>query len=62
MCCVFNQSKCDNHRQQGRKCKAKQNVSIDRLISTCPEQSLDTAAMLQAMPGRNGFGNNMLDT
>lgn len=47
MCCVFNQSKCDNHRQQGRK---------------CPEQNLDTAAMLQAMPGRNGFGNNMLDT
>ena len=46
-----------------REGNARQNkMSPLTGLSTCREQSLDTAAMLQAMPGRNGFGNNMLDT
>lgn len=46
-----------------REGNARQNkMSPLTGLSTCREQSPDTAAMLQAMPGRNGFGNNMLDT
>lgn len=58
--CLINPNVIITNNREGN---ARQNkMSPLTGLSTCREQSLDTAAMLQAMPGRNGFGNNMLDT